>query len=196
MVSPMASSRPLNPGIYVRYFVEIPADFESVGRALLQRPEEWIPGLADGADQRGQRLLMNVGVGVQGHRIEKRVEMHLEHAVRTGSTIRLPFSWRATGPVGLFPVLEGDLEVAPLGGELTQLAVSARYAPPLGLIGRTIDRTLLHRVAEGTVKDFVDRIGLRVADLVSPDRPTITEEGPLDPPRSGPVAGPAPPTGR
>ena len=91
------------------------------------------------------------------------MEFQLESPVDGASFLRLPFSWRATGPHGLFPVLEGDMEVAPLGDGLTQLAVSARYAPPLGLFGRVIDRTLLHRVAEGTVKDFLDRVAQRIA---------------------------------
>jgi len=38
-----------------------------------------------------------------------------------------------------------------------------RYQPPLGVVGRTIDRVLLHRVAEATVKDFLDRVGAAIA---------------------------------
>jgi hypothetical protein len=49
--------------------------------------------------------------------------------------------------------------VAPIGQNRTQLSVSTRYQPPLGPLGRAIDRTLLHRVAEATIKDFVDRAG-------------------------------------
>jgi uncharacterized membrane protein len=55
--------------------------------------------------------------------------------------------------------LEADLEVAALGGSRTQLSVSARYRPPLGSVGRVIDKALLHRVAEATIKDFLDRLG-------------------------------------
>lgn len=46
---------------------------------------------------------------------------------------------------GLFPVLEGDLELAPLGEHLTQLAISARYTPPLDGFGLLADRAILHR---------------------------------------------------
>jgi hypothetical protein len=37
----------------------------------------------------------------------------------------------------------------------------------MGAVGRMLDRALLHRVAEATVKDFLDRVGerLRTADL-------------------------------
>jgi hypothetical protein len=50
-----------------------------------------------------------------------------------------------------------------LGRDRTQLAISARYRPPLGAVGRVADRVLLHRVAEATVKDFLDQVGERIA---------------------------------
>jgi hypothetical protein len=67
--------------------------------------------------------------------------------------------WEAAAQPGLFPSLDADLEVAPLGPERTQLAMSARYVPPFRAIGRALDRALLSRVAEATVKDFLDHVG-------------------------------------
>ena len=32
-------------------------------------------------------------------------------------------------------------------------------SPPLGVVGTLIDRALLYRVAEATLKDFLDRVG-------------------------------------
>ena len=52
--------------------------------------------------------------------------------------------------------------VGPLGDDRTQLAISARYRPPLGVVGRAVDRVLLHRVAEATIKDFLDRVGAAI----------------------------------
>ena len=40
--------------------------------------------------------------------------------------------------------------------------MDARYRPPLALVGRALDRALLHRVAEATIKDFVDRVAERI----------------------------------
>lgn len=67
--------------------------------------------------------------------------------------------WKPSSAWPLFPELDADLEVASLGPSRTQLSVNARYTPPLGRLGSVIDRALLHRVAEATVKDFVDRVG-------------------------------------
>ena len=36
--------------------------------------------------------------------------------------------------------------------------MSARYVPPFGAVGRAIDRAVLSRVAEATLKDFLDRV--------------------------------------
>ena len=36
--------------------------------------------------------------------------------------------------------------------------MSARYVPPFGTVGRAIDRAALSRVAEATLKDFLDRV--------------------------------------
>lgn len=112
-----------------------------------------------------------MGFGAAGVRVAKRVEIHVGQARRLASKTLLPVSWKATGPSALFPVMEGDIEVAPLGPRLTQLSFSGRYEPPLSVLGRALDRALLHRVAEATVKDFLDRVGDRLAALAGQPAP-------------------------
>ena len=148
--------------MFIRYYVELAHPLLDVEPTLLEAPSSWLPNLAESADERGQCLLTEVGFPIDGHRIVKRVSIAIGDPVRSSSRTWIPISWEATGPSGLFPVLEGDLEIATLGTERTQLAFSARYRPPLGLIGRTVDRGLLSRVAEATIKDFVDGIAERL----------------------------------
>lgn len=148
--------------MFIRYYVELAHPMPNLERALLEAPSSWLPNLAQRADERGQRLLTEVGFPMDGHRIVKRVSIALGDPVRSSARTWIPISWQATGPSGLFPVLDGDLEIARLGTERTQLAFSAQYRPPLGFIGRTVDRALLSRVAEATIKDFVDRIAERL----------------------------------
>ena len=112
---------------------------------------------------------MEIGFVVDARRIDKEVEIEIGRPYRAPSVrpyrpsaTLLPMDWRATGPQGLFPHLEADIEVAPLGAERTHLSISGRYEPPMGALGRMLDRTLLHRVAEATVKDFLDRVGERI----------------------------------
>lgn len=77
--------------------------------------------------------------------------------------------WEAVHFPSLFPVLEGDLEFAPLGGPQCRMILSASYVAPLGELGRRLDKALLHRVAESTVRSFLVRLATALeADRVLP----------------------------
>jgi hypothetical protein len=143
--------------MFARYFVELPIDAEEVEQLLTRSPETWLPGIAGTANERGERLLTEVGFGAQ-HRLRKEVEIEFGDPIRTLTKTILPMHWAAARSRSLFPELDADLEVAPLGTHQTQLSMSARYVPPLGGLGRAIDRAVLNRVAESTLKDFLDRV--------------------------------------
>jgi hypothetical protein len=147
--------------MFARYFVELPTSPDDVERALSRDPRLWLPGLAERANHRGDVLLAEVGFG-EAVRIKRAVVVELGSPVRSGSKTVFPLRWAASGPVGLFPALDADLEVAPLGSGRTQLAMSARYVPPFGALGRVVDRAVLSRVAEATLKDFLDRVAFTI----------------------------------
>jgi hypothetical protein len=143
--------------MFARYFVELPISAEDVERALSRDPRVWLPQLAERAHHRGDLLLAEVGFG-EAVRIRRTVGVELGHPVRSRSKTVFPLRWAASGPGGLFPSLDADLEVASLRPGHTQLAMSARYVPPFGSVGRVLDRAVLSRVAEATLKDFLDRV--------------------------------------
>jgi hypothetical protein len=145
--------------MFARYFIELPMDAGDIEAVLTDDPQALLQPIARRAAERGDQLLADVGFG-DTVRVERAVALHLHAPVRTSSKTLLPISWRATGSTaGLFPAMEADLEVASLGPSATQLAISARYSPPLGIVGRMLDRAVLHRVAEATIKDFLDHLG-------------------------------------
>ncbi len=148
--------------MFVRYFLDLAVPFESVETSLLDDPEAWVPGLLRDAEDRGQRLLAEVGFAVETRRIDKEVEIHLGPPYRIPTKTLLPMTWRATGVERMFPQLDADIEVAALGAHRTQLSISARYRPPMGTVGRVLDRAMLHRVAEATIKDFLDGVADRI----------------------------------
>lgn len=152
--------------MFVRYYLDLPIAFDAMEEALLDDPGTWIPGLLRAAEDRGQRLLAEVGFEVDTRRVDKEVEITVNRIQRIPGKAVVPMSWRATGVERLFPHLDADLEVAALGEGRTQLSLSARYRPPMGALGRALDRALLHRVAEATVKDFVDRVGERLGGRI------------------------------
>jgi hypothetical protein len=143
--------------MFARYFVEFPVQHERVERVLTDTPGAWLHGIATEANLRGDRLLAEVGFG-EDVRIAREVAIELGAPLRLPTKTVLPLRWTATGHSGLFPSLDADLEIAPLGQDRCQLSMSARYVPPLGALGRAIDRALLFRVAEATIKNFLDQV--------------------------------------
>jgi hypothetical protein len=152
--------------MFARYFIESPLGASEMEEALLHDPLGWVLGLAEDATRRGDDLLAAVGVGggvriARPVRIELGAPMHLE-----GKTV-IPMRWTPAGRSGLFPALDADLEIASLDAQRSQLAMNARYVPPLGRLGRAIDRVVMHRVAEAAIKDFLDRVGATLEERVA-----------------------------
>ena len=67
------------------------------------------------------------------------------------------------GSDGALPQDGRRLDAATLGPDASQLSLRGSYTPPMGAVGQALDRMLMHRVAESSVKGFVDRI----ADSIS-----------------------------
>jgi hypothetical protein len=149
--------------MFVRSYTEVDQPFEDLRPILLDRPDRWLPGLATDAGERGELLLAEVGFGSERKRVEKQVLIELGAPMEFPSRLIVPLEWRPLSGRSLLPKLEGDLEVAPLGPNRTHVSLSARYRPPLGVVGQALDRALLHRVAEATAKDFVDRVAAAFA---------------------------------
>jgi hypothetical protein len=125
---------------------------------MLENPGSWLPDIAGEAESRGDLLLTEVGFGSGRLRVEKSVTVEIGDARRLGGKSILPMTWTPGDPGRLFPRLEADIELSALGSARTQLAISARYRPPMGAVGRLVDRTMLHLAAEATIKDFLDRV--------------------------------------
>jgi hypothetical protein len=152
--------------MFARYFVELAVPAERVEAVLRQDPSRWLTHLAERANERGDTLLAEVGFG-EHMRIARTVEVEFAAGVHAGTKAIFPLRWSASGPGGVFPALDADLEVAPLGVGYTQLSISARYVPPLGAVGKVIDRAILSRVAEATLKDFLDRVAAAVIEMAA-----------------------------
>lgn len=149
--------------MFIRYYLDLPLAAAEVETALLADPASWLPGLVRQAEDRGRRLLIEVGFEVDDdRRVDRQVQIEVGHSYTIPAKTMLPIAWRATGGERAFPQLDADIEIAALGANRTQLSISARYRPPLGALGRALDKALLHRVAEATVKDFLDRVGERI----------------------------------
>jgi hypothetical protein len=118
--------------------------------------------------------------------VSRLAEVHFGEIVTRGQVAVLPLRWQAAGlGEGLFPVMDADITMAPFPESQTLIALTGAYRPPLGPVGATLDRVVLRRVADATVRRFVNRIGQAVADPASAIAlATSREQG--DPYVSGP----------
>ena len=151
-------------GMFIRYYIELSQPVATVQQALVDSPTGWLSTMAREAQARGDGLLGEVGVGPLGARLRRQVRIRLGEPVQFPSMTSLPLTWEPVGLEGVLPRLDANLELGSLGEGRTQLAISARYRPPLGVVGRAVDRVLLHRVAEATLKDFLDRLGQAITE--------------------------------
>ena len=91
--------------------------------------------------------------------------------------------WEAPGPGGaLFPALDADITLSPAGDDATKLMVAGVYRPPLGVLGAGLDRVILHRIAESTIRIFAQDIAAAMTDpalspAVRPEPSPRTEPG-------------------
>lgn len=151
--------------MFVYYFVAVDAPFGQVERAVL----DLLGGLPEAAEiayRKGEELRSRLPT--DGHAVAKTVRLRVGGTLRSEAETVIPLTWEATGTPGLFPRMEADLVVTALGAHLTHLALRGSYRPPLGGVGRALDRALLHRVAEMCVKGFVDRLAAAAEERLRP----------------------------
>ena len=148
--------------MFLKSYTEIGLPFGEVRDTMARQPRLWLDGLAAAAEQDGRRLLVEVGLEVHGHDVSRLAWLEVGEPVTTGRVSALPFRLLINGGA-LFPELEGTIDAAWLGADRTHLALAAQYEPPLGPLGRAIDRTLLHRVAEAVARRFLDTFARRLA---------------------------------
>ena len=102
-------------------------------------------------------------VGLPG--LAKLVRVQVRDLAWTDRSAGLAIRWEATGPGGgLFPVLDADLTLAPVGDLGCVLSMAGVYRPPLGALGQALDRAVLRRVASATIRRFIAQVAARIAD--------------------------------
>lgn len=148
---------------FVYDFLDIPLGFDAVSGSLLHVDADWLTSVVvEGMRAGGELRLRLTSPGSAIPLPTKRGRVDLERPYRRGDAWVLPFHWRPTGPAALFPQLEAELEVAPLGEDEVRLSFSGHFRPPLGGIGQLADTVLLHRVVERSVRVFLATLADRV----------------------------------
>lgn len=146
--------------MFVHYFAQVPVNIGVVEQRLdrlRENLEEW----AGVAYRAGEDLRAMVGPSVDGYAKEVRLTIGTAEIHRSG--VVYPVTWTAVGAEALFPRLNAELILSHVGQNRTKLSFEGTYEPPLGPLGRAVDRAILGRVAESTVQNWVDQLASAVS---------------------------------
>ncbi len=141
----------------IQDFVQVKAPYAAVRGRLGEPHPRWLADGATAAYAEGERLFLTISAAGGQLTVRKRVHIDLGAATSRGDGAVVPLSWWATGAECLFPTLDADLEIMPMGPDQVMLTLMGRYEPPLGSVGRVANRLVLHRVAEACVRSFLRR---------------------------------------
>ena len=146
--------------MFVRDERSVARSFESIVDDFAGGQNGWLSGIAE--ETLGVPEGVTARMSVAG--LSKRVSIQLGSALLEGARAVMPIRVVATGPAGLFPQLDADLELLASGPSAAVLRLTGSYRVPLGSAGKLLDRVLLHRVAEASLRDFLERVSQRLLD--------------------------------
>jgi len=144
-------------------FVQIDQPFEEVRDELVAAGPDWLGASLVAAYEEGEQLSLRVSSAIGPIRLSKRVSAELGELVLKSDRVTQPLRWRAAGATGLFPAMVAELEFTPMGTSMTSISFMGRYVPPLGPLGREVDRVLLHRLAQASVRALLSHVVERFA---------------------------------
>lgn len=151
--------------MFVSHRTLLPVSFDTAQARLENLTHGgWLSGAS--ADAYADGLAGTIRVGPFGDvpGVSKLVKVGLLEPVARDQAIVLALRWEATGLTGkLFPVLDADLTLTPADGEQTLMRLDGAYRPPLGSAGASLDRVMLGRVANATIRSLLTRIADAIA---------------------------------
>lgn len=175
-------TRGTGEGVFIEDYIDVPADFPSVEARLLGESTDWLGRCAERGEVAGADVVVRIGPGGILAPSRRRVRVHTGPWRSRGDAVVLPIEWESVRLRSLFPRLEGDLEVAPLGDDRCRLTLCGQYSPPLGQVGAALDRRVLHWVAGSTVRSFLDGLADALSAKEAPEawgeppgRPDVVE---------------------
>ena len=150
----------------------------------------WLSAASDDAYAEGLSGLIRVGPFGDLTGASKLVRVLLLEPAEHDESVMLTLRWEATGVMGrLFPVLDANISLTPAGEDISRLALTGAYRPPLAGVGVGLDRVLLHRSATATVRSLLRRIAESIVPApVAADEPGLA---PSFPPQLGKDESPA-----
>jgi hypothetical protein len=146
--------------MFVQHSVHIDQPVESVMAVLAAGPAEWFARLDDLDRVVVGRRIARVG-------LRKKITVDVGLPLTIGDQTTIPVTWKAAFIEKLVPVMIGQVELAPVDAQTTELTVCGTYEPPLGQLGRQLDEAFMGKVAQRTVIDLAGSIAKRLSAAAS-----------------------------
>jgi len=111
--------RRLEGRVFIRYYLELDRPCEMVATLLpSEGPGGWLVAIIQESARWEGELMRRAGLGPPHRWGERRDGIAVGPPVPFGGGLLVPLSWRSAGHRALFPVVEADLQIAPMGHEL------------------------------------------------------------------------------
>ena len=158
------TTRPL----YAYAYADVP--YDDAIAMLAEDPEGLLQSATDSSMLHADHVVSNLHVDVGGFELSRDVVVELGD-FKPVEQLRgvLPITWRAAEGHVLFPTVDATLEVAAMSlhPPMVQVTLAGSYEPPLGPLGRVVDRTITRRLAEAVIHRFVHDVADRLEALIS-----------------------------
>jgi hypothetical protein len=140
--------------------IEVDARYELAVARLTQLvdPHVW-HAMSESVYEHGLETLLRVGPFGGSRGLSKLVRVQALPPVTQDGGTHVALRWVATGHCGdLFPALDADLGLTPVGGQRSRLRLVGSYRPPLGRAGAVLDRAVMHHIATATIRALLRQV--------------------------------------
>ncbi len=163
MATPAPDVEGRRPAVFIQDFVDVDESEQLVSERL-SSGQAWLARLANAAGDDTESQLVKLGPSSLGDLIAREVRVRLGPPTALEDGIVVPLRWEDARRPALFPVLDGNLQVASLGQGRSRVVLYASYRPPFDGVGRALDQALFHRVAESTARSFLGKVAETLRD--------------------------------
>ncbi|HET7421673.1 MAG TPA: hypothetical protein VFL27_14940 [Candidatus Dormibacteraeota bacterium] len=141
--------------------------YDALERRLRAGPEAWLPGFSVEAG----KVTCELWFEQAGRRISRRVELEAGPVQRFAYGVTVHVRWKAARHPELYPAFDGHLRLEARRQAGSMLRLDGRYTPPGGRLGATVDRAVMHHVAQSSVNDLLARVAERLVTSPARDAP-------------------------
>ena len=146
----------------VRWLDRVDRPYQKIQKLLSQNANEVFHLATSTAESQVETETADLHTKIGGREFRKDVMVKVQSCTDIDSDsdpkMIIDLQWKATESQFLFPTMCAQLHVFPIKDNLTQLDFQGEYEPPMGLLGKAIDKAMGQKIAEDCVRHFVEEV--------------------------------------